>query len=239
MAVGFESLQEHSKRLLQPFEAALFVAGDAPHEAVVRLCLEKTTGNKAVPTPSLRPFHRSIVRESYCDQEARESTSLYYNVFDRNGDRRYSGVLLDLLIGFPFGILMQQLRMKEGLVYQIGGNLAGSFMPHCEIVVNANKTHFDHIEEEVVRCLQTIANGDIANEPWKTAMSRQHRYFASWSHADDEKWGQRLRSKWLEGDEKDIDYDKIVMSTTREDVAKLAAEVLSRGPLGRIDVVKS
>jgi predicted Zn-dependent peptidase len=234
-----EDLFAHHRGLYKPSSAVIIVTGAVKHEAIVQMVLERSVDVQDIPAPSRPSIARTIVRDTFRDRDVQEKTILYFNAFPKIIDQYRESVFFNMIVDHPFGLLMQKLRLQEGGVYQMGWNGGDGFMSHNEISINAPPALFDHIEEELVRCLERISRGDIPDETWKTAMSQKRRHYATRPFTKETIRGRWLYERWLEGEIEDVDYGKLVLSSTRADFAKMAVELLSRGPFGRLDLVRS
>jgi predicted Zn-dependent peptidase len=238
-AIKRGDLSRHHQRFYKPSSAAVIAAGAVKHEAIVQMVLARSAGAPESPAPRRQPLPRAIVHDKFSDPAIQEKTILYFNAFADSADRRRDAMFLDMIVDYPFGLLMQKLRMQEGVVYQMGSRGEDGFMPFEEVSVNADPSRFGHVEDEFVRCLERIAKCDIPDETWKTAMSKKRRFYATRPFTRETVRAHWLRELWLEGETEDVKSGAAVLNSTREDYAKMALELLSRGPLGRLDFVHS
>ncbi len=238
-SIEYRDLCESYDRLYKPSEAVLVVTGRVNHEAVVEHALLTLPRTKATPVPPLRPIDAAIVRTTFGDREATEMIGLYFNEYERRENRYRHAILKGLIINHPFGMLMQKMRMELGWIYEIQNVEGNWFQPQHGICIESDPSRFDQIEDEYLQCLRSIAAGNIPNEALKTVMWHMRDSYAGRSYEGVTWWGEEIAAKWLAGAMVDVSESEMVIETKPEDITALAAEVLSRGPLGRIDVVRS
>lgn len=235
-----EDLRKFHDRWYQPENAALIVVGSIPGLQVIETVsrfLDSFPSKKSTQKNHHIKHPKFVSRERKDDGE-QEQLIIY---FPEPEDREYQlklAMASKLLIGTPFGILYEKLRLKDRCVYGIRINDSAWPTLHSTIETPAQQKYFPHIEEEIFKGIDRLVRCEYSDDLFKAVRAEDRMTFTTMREGmRSGKIVDILSSQWIENRLSDIDVENIVLTMNREDVANTTREYWSREKYGSISII--
>jgi hypothetical protein len=218
-----------------PGNAVLVATGGVSHDAIVEMAnaMPARRRRKANVRKALVP---QLPHASYRKKDAGSSILILFRPPEDVWDEMRFGFMFEVLCGMPFGILFQTLRNERRIIYSIGYEQNDWPMRDACITIESAPHHIRQIEDAIFNGIDRLRSGDYPKAAFDVVLARRAVFFATIDEISYCTFVPWLKNSWVEGDLEDIDRKAHTLSTTREDLSRIADTYLRREHAGRIIV---